>query len=624
MTTLYEYLAVTKGKSYKPESIKPYSWLSKEPKIKKQPNEIAGNSRVWGDISPQGQALVIDLIIEICTRFKLGYREIGYVLLMARIESGFNPDAAAGTTSAAGIGQYTKATVEECTKPAYSKHYLGFDLDLSGLNVFNAERGAYGILLSYFICRARAQEEFPSSLEHNIYLYHHEGWYSHFKGKDDSEKVKVVREIIKTKILALLDETERLLKTKSDVQFTLKTADGKPYANQPFAMVVAKGAESAVNGAAKPGAAQHTSGGKVVVGQTDDAGKTPLLSVDGLSEVVFAVLNVNYKSVLANFPGRGSGQLTSYRVKEHDTLATIAKQHHTTVEALAKLNNISNPNKIGVGQVLRIPGGEDGSKPSIWMRRPAMDWLASMIGPQIGAEGVEDVAAVVEHKRSHVALPVGNMAHDATVKHNNISIAGGKTALEVKAPPATKVAHKTNEAGESKPVQAASKSVSDKKIFPGLLYPLSVRASANYHEGARRFGSSRGGRRHAGIDLYAPAGTIVRAMADGKVIQVYPFYCETYAIEVDHGNFIARYGEVDKRKSNIFVSAGDDVKRGDKIGVVGRLVGITVPSNMLHLEIYSSTNNPKKSPLTVKGNPPFQRRSDLVDPTLSIDAAQME
>jgi hypothetical protein len=34
MTTLYEYLAVTKGKSYKPESIKPYSWLSKEPKIK--------------------------------------------------------------------------------------------------------------------------------------------------------------------------------------------------------------------------------------------------------------------------------------------------------------------------------------------------------------------------------------------------------------------------------------------------------------------------------------------------------------------------------------------------------------------------------------------------------------
>jgi murein DD-endopeptidase MepM/ murein hydrolase activator NlpD len=308
-------------------------------------------------------------------------------------------------------------------------------------------------------------------------------------------------------------------------------------------------------------------------------------------------------------------------VKEHDTLATIAKQHHTTVEALAKLNNISNPNKIGVGQVLRIPGGEDGSMPSIWMRRPAMDWLASMIGPQIGAEGVEDTAAVVEHKRSHVALPAGNMAHDATVKHNNISIAGGKTALEVKAP-ATKVAHKINEAGKAslcRPLPSLS-----------LIRKSSLDCCTRYQYGRRQITMkvlvdliSRGGRRHAGIDLYAPAGTIVRAMADGKVIQVYPFYCETYAIEVDHGNFIARYGEVDKRKSNIFVSAGDDVKRGDKIGVVGRLVGITVPSNILPWKFILQPTI-LKSPLTVKGNPPFQRRADLVDPTLSIDAAQME
>lgn len=622
MKTLYELLAVTKGKAYNPDKIKPYSWLSKEPAIKKQPNEIAGNSRIWGDISPHNQALVIDLIIEIGTRYKLSYREIGYVLLMARVESGFNPDAAAGTTSAAGIGQYTKATVEECTKPAYSKHYLGFDLDLSGLNVFDAERGAYGIVLSYFICRARAKEEFPTALEKNIYLYHHEGWYSHFKGKDDTEKVVAVREIIQTKILSLLDETEKLLKAKSNVQFTLKTADGKPYANQPFAMVAAKSTNSPA-AAAQPGAVQNTSGGEVVIGRTDSSGRTSMLTVDGLSEVVFSILNFDYKTIINNFPGKGSGQLTSYKVKQSDTLAKIAKQHNTTPEALAKLNGISNPNKIGVGQILRIPGGDDGSKPSIWMRRPSMEWLASMIGPHIGAEGLEDTAAVVEHKRSHVVLPVGNKAHDASVSHNNISIAGGKTAAEVKPAAATKVPHKTNEAGAAKQVPAATKPAAEKKIIKGLLYPLPTRATDDYHKGARRFNSSRGGRRHAGIDLYAPAGTIVRAMADGVVVQVYAFYCETYAIEIDHGSFIARYGEVDKRKSNIFVSEGDKVSRGDKIGVVGRLVGITVPSNMLHLEMYSSNESPKKSPLTVKTAPPFQRRKDLFDPTPSIDAAEL-
>ncbi|MDE2400040.1 MAG: M23 family metallopeptidase [Burkholderiales bacterium] len=156
----------------------------------------------------------------------------------------------------------------------------------------------------------------------------------------------------------------------------------------------------------------------------------------------------------------------------------------------------------------------------------------------------------------------------------------------------------------------------------GLLYPLAVKATADHHTDARRFGSNRAsGRKHAGIDLYAPAGTSVRAMCDGRVLRVYPFYCETYAIEIDHGNFIARYGEIDKRKSNIFVQAGDQVKRGEQIGVVGRLIGIKVPSNMLHLEMYASTGD---SPLTIKDNPPYQRRKDLIDPTPSIDAAVME
>jgi murein DD-endopeptidase MepM/ murein hydrolase activator NlpD len=127
---------------------------------------------------------------------------------------------------------------------------------------------------------------------------------------------------------------------------------------------------------------------------------------------------------------------------------------------------------------------------------------------------------------------------------------------------------------------------------------LRLRAESS-KSGSRRFGATRGGRRHAGIDLHAPVGTIVRAMSAGKVLRVYPFYCEIYAIEIDHGTFIARYGKVDKHKANIFVDAGDVVQRGDYIGVVGRLVGIKVPSNMLHLEMYASS---EASALTVPNN----------------------
>lgn len=46
---------------------------------------------------------------------------------------------------------------------------------------------------------------------------------------------------------------------------------------------------------------------------------------------------------------------TKYYVKSGDTLSKIAKAYNTTVDALVKANNISNPSLINVGQVLTIP-----------------------------------------------------------------------------------------------------------------------------------------------------------------------------------------------------------------------------------------------------------------------------
>ena len=43
-----------------------------------------------------------------------------------------------------------------------------------------------------------------------------------------------------------------------------------------------------------------------------------------------------------------------YTVKKGDTLSAIAKKNSTTVSALAKLNNIANPDAIDIGQVLII------------------------------------------------------------------------------------------------------------------------------------------------------------------------------------------------------------------------------------------------------------------------------
>ncbi|MBW5445871.1 LysM peptidoglycan-binding domain-containing protein [Cohnella sp. CFH 77786] len=50
----------------------------------------------------------------------------------------------------------------------------------------------------------------------------------------------------------------------------------------------------------------------------------------------------------------GGGQ--QYVVKKGDTLSAIARQFGTTVDAIAKANNIANVNLIYTGQRLTIPG----------------------------------------------------------------------------------------------------------------------------------------------------------------------------------------------------------------------------------------------------------------------------
>ena len=155
-----------------------------------------------------------------------------------------------------------------------------------------------------------------------------------------------------------------------------------------------------------------------------------------------------------------------------------------------------------------------------------------------------------------------------------------------------------------------------------FLFPFKQLPNENWTEGMRRFGARRsGGRRaHAACDLYFPEGTIIHAIADGRVTQgPYAFYQGTFALEIDHGAFLARYGEI---KESTFVRVGDRVTAGQPIARVGNLTGIT--ASMLHLELYDKSAS---GPLTVRGNQskktsdgvPFQRRRDLIDPTARLN-----
>ncbi|MCY1082751.1 LysM peptidoglycan-binding domain-containing protein [Archangium lansingense] len=65
-------------------------------------------------------------------------------------------------------------------------------------------------------------------------------------------------------------------------------------------------------------------------------------------------------------PSRGGGSGSTYRIRPGDTLSGIASRFNTSVSALARLNNIANPNLIHAGRTLRIPGqgGTSAPKPT--------------------------------------------------------------------------------------------------------------------------------------------------------------------------------------------------------------------------------------------------------------------
>ena len=150
-------------------------------------------------------------------------------------------------------------------------------------------------------------------------------------------------------------------------------------------------------------------------------------------------------------------------------------------------------------------------------------------------------------------------------------------------------------------------------------FPLPFRPTESYHVDPRRFGAPRegGARAHAGCDLYVPVGSPVLAVSDGLVITRYPFYEGTWAVVVDHGSFVARYGEIAFRDYPA-AHTGAKIKQGQVIGEVGRLTGYEF--FMLHYEMYLAGTT---EPLTDKNNPPFQRHRNLMDPTAFLDTCKV-
>ena len=81
----------------------------------------------------------------------------------------------------------------------------------------------------------------------------------------------------------------------------------------------------------------------------------------------------------------GTAQAGTYVVRKGETLSGIAARHHTSVQALVRLNDLQNPNLIMAGQRLRIGGASSGPRIHIVRSGETLSAIAARYGTSVAA-----------------------------------------------------------------------------------------------------------------------------------------------------------------------------------------------------------------------------------------------
>ena len=227
----------------------------------------------------------------------------------------------------------------------------------------------------------------------------------------------------------------------------------------------------------------------------------------------------------------------THRVAPGETAYRIAKLYGVTVEALAAANDLSDPTRLQVGQVLAVPGGTPG---------PATPGPATPGAVAPGAAARDDARPTAPKE------PVAR-APEAVDPRQVVS--------PKPEPP------RDLRCGDRGPKAApASKD--------GFAWPVDGVVVA-------RFGH-RDGELHEGIDIAAPVGTPIRASAEGEVVYAgeQPGYGRIVILQ-HPGEWLTIYA----RNAANCVATGERVRRGELLGLVGQSGGATAPH--LHFELRS-------------------------------------
>jgi LysM repeat protein len=339
----YTVFYASKGAAYKKEKV--VKWSHYFDPVDHRAGRVGGNSRIWGDASQAVQRHVIDSLIVAAKKKGFDIRRIAMLLAMANIESGFNPDASAGTTSASGLGQFINAT--------------GLEYGLHDGNRFDLAANVAAII-AYFKYNEKLVKKHGKP-DVWVYKYHHDGPTRDYGGEKLTNK----------KFAPLAAKYEAALNVGHALQ--IQDPGGAPI---PDAVV------------------RITQAGKTTVLKTDEKGALPRVVANPekgpltiaiqkaneefkeLGEIAISGWNSVWtvispkqkfpvKTYLHTKPATGAPAAPAglHKVEKGETISRIAILHQTTYQELAALNGIAKPYLIYPGQKLKVPP-KKGAKPA--------------------------------------------------------------------------------------------------------------------------------------------------------------------------------------------------------------------------------------------------------------------
>lgn len=230
----------------------------------------------------------------------------------------------------------------------------------------------------------------------------------------------------------------------------------------------------------------------------------------------------------------------AYTVKKGDTLYSIALDHGLDYKELAAWNNIDNPNRILIGQSLRVKAA---GATDVAVAKPVV------IGPLVEKRSLDGNG---NGSSNSDALKREPKAGKEPYSDQALALAQGQPKpVEAVTPAATKPEPKPEAKPESKSAEPAVGG--DEFVW---LWPASGKTIATFSEGASK-----------GVDIAGKAGDPVLAAGDGKVV-----YSGTglrgygkLVIVKHNGTYLSAYAH----NQSVLVKEGQAVSKGQKIAEMG-------------------------------------------------------